>query len=149
MEALDPSREGKKAMRMLDSKGIVALVTGALLTLAGATGAAAQGMTAVDAVIGNNFGHLPMFVGVDKGFFKKHGVDVRLKVVSTGSEMVSAMQKREVQIGDMSVTTFLKARHAGDPFRVIALIMNDATRANAVSRSPSWRGRTQASGRVA
>ena len=118
-------------MRILDSKGIVALVTGALLTLAGATGAAAQGMTAVDVVIGNNFGHLPMFVGVDKGFFKKHGVDVRLKVVSTGSEMVSAMQKREVQIGDMSVTTFLKARHAGDPFRVIALIMNDATRANA------------------
>ena len=118
-------------MRIPDSKGIVALVTGALLTLAGATGAAPQGTTAVDVVIGNNFGHLPMFVGVDKGFFKKHGVEVRLKVVSTGSEMVSAMQKREVQIGDMSVTTFLKARHAGDPFRVIALIMNDATRTNA------------------
>jgi ABC-type nitrate/sulfonate/bicarbonate transport system substrate-binding protein len=97
-------------MRIPDSKGIVALVTGALLTLAGTTGAAAQGMIAVDVVIGNNFGHLPMFVGVDKGFFKKHGVEVRLKVVSTGSEMVSAMQKREVQIGDMSVTTFLKAR---------------------------------------
>ena len=101
------------------------------LGLAGGNSAAAQGITAVDVVIGNNFGHLPMFVGVDKGFFKKHGVEVRLKVVSTGSEMVSAMQKREVQIGDMSVTTFLKARHAGDPFRVIALIMNDATRANA------------------
>src|SRR6266536_5130077 len=91
----------------------------------------AQQLPVVDVVIGNNFGHLPMFVGVDKGFFKHHGVDVRLKVVSTGSEMVSAMQKREVEIGDMSVTTFLKARHAGDPFRVIALIMNDATRANA------------------
>jgi len=97
----------------------------------GATPPAAQGLPVVDVVIGNNFGHLPMFVGVDKGVFKKHGLDVRLKVVSTGSEMVSAMQKREVQIGDMSVTTFLKARHAGDPFRVIALIMNDATRANA------------------
>jgi len=41
------------------------------------------------------------------------------------------MQKREVQIGDMSVTTFLKARHGGDPFRVIGIIMNDATRDNA------------------
>ena len=66
------------------------------LGLAGGNSAAAQGITAVDVVIGNNFGHLPMFVGVDKGFFKKHGVEVRLKVVSTGSEMVSAMQKREV-----------------------------------------------------
>jgi sulfonate transport system substrate-binding protein len=81
----------------------------------------------LDVVIGNNFGHLPMFVGVDKGLFKQHGVDVRLKVVSTGSDMVAAMQKREVQIGDMSVTTFIKARHRGDPLKVIALVMNDAT----------------------
>ena len=88
-------------------------------------------MPKVDVVIGNNFGHLPMFVGVEKGLFRKHGLDVRLKVVNTGTDMVSAMQKREVQIGDMSVTTFLKARHAGDPFRVIGIIMNDATRDNA------------------
>ena len=92
---------------------------------------AAQPLPAVDMVIGNNFGHLPMFVAVEKGFFKKHGVDVRLKVVNTGTDMVTAMQKREVQVGDMSVTTFLKARHAGDPFRVIGIIQSDATRANA------------------
>jgi ABC-type nitrate/sulfonate/bicarbonate transport system substrate-binding protein len=85
----------------------------------------------LDVVVGNNFGHLPMFVGVDKGFFRKHGVDVRLKVVNTGTDMVNAMEKREVQVGDMSVTTFLKARHAGNPFRVIGLIQNDATRSNA------------------
>ena len=85
----------------------------------------------LDVVVGNNFGHLPMFVGVEKGFFRKHGVDVRLKVVNTGTDMVNAMEKREVQVGDMSVTTFLKARHAGNPFRVIGLIQNDATRSNA------------------
>src|SRR5205085_7685324 len=99
------------------------------LTVSGC--ALAQALPAIDVVIGNNFGHLPMFVAVEKGFFKKHGVDVRLKVVNTGTDMVSAMQKREVQIGDMSVTTFLKARHAGDPFKVIGIIMNDATRDNA------------------
>ena len=91
----------------------------------------AQGMPVVDMVVGNNFGHLPMFVGVDKGFFKAHGVDVRLKVVNTGTDMVNAMKKREVQVGDMSVTTFLKARHDGEPFRVIGIIMSDATRSNA------------------
>jgi ABC-type nitrate/sulfonate/bicarbonate transport system substrate-binding protein len=85
----------------------------------------------LDAVVGNNFGHLPMFVGVEKGFFKEHGVDVRLKVVNTGSDMVSAMARREVRVGDMSVTTFLKARHGGDPIRVIGIIQNDATRSNA------------------
>jgi NitT/TauT family transport system substrate-binding protein len=113
----------------------VALTAWAGVTIAAVAGAAgpapAQGMPTVDMVIGNNFGHLPMFVGVEKGFFKKHEVDVRLKVVNTGTDMVNAMQKREVQIGDMSVTTFLKARHSGEPFKVIGIIMNDATRDNA------------------
>ena len=93
--------------------------------------AVAQQMPVIEIVVGNNFGHLPMFVGVEKGLFKKHGVDVKLKVVNIGSQMVTAMQKREVQVGDMSVTTFLKARHGGDPFRVIGIIQSDATRSNA------------------
>ena len=120
-------------MKTLRYPSSAAITVGTLLACAiGFAGApAAQQLPVVDAVIGNNFGHLPMFVGVEKGFFKKHGVDVRLKVVNTGTDMVNAMQKREVQIGDMSVTTFLKARHGGDPFRVIGIIQNDATRSNA------------------
>jgi sulfonate transport system substrate-binding protein len=103
----------------------------AVLSAATAFVGPAAAQTALDVVVGNNFGHLPMFVGVDKGLFKQHGVDVRLKIVNTGTDMVAAMQKREVKIGDMSVTTFLKARHGGDPFKVIGIIMNDATRDNA------------------
>jgi ABC-type nitrate/sulfonate/bicarbonate transport system substrate-binding protein len=116
------------AYRMRDAARAAAIGVACAL---GPSAAAAQEMPKVDVVIGNNFGHLPLFVGAEKGLFRKHGLDVRLKVVNTGTDMVSAMQKREVQIGDMSVTTFLKARHAGDPFRVIGIIMNDATRDNA------------------
>jgi ABC-type nitrate/sulfonate/bicarbonate transport system substrate-binding protein len=47
-----------------------------------------QPPVALEAVIGNNFGHLPMFVGVDKGLFKKHGIDLKLKVVNTGTDIV-------------------------------------------------------------
>ena len=120
-------------MNAIYRKGIAVLGIGAALacTVVFAGAAAAQQMPVLDLVVGNNFGHLPMFVGVEKGFFKKHGVEVRLKVVNTGTDMVNAMQKREVQAGDMSVTTFLKARHAGEPFRVIGIIMSDATRSNA------------------
>jgi ABC-type nitrate/sulfonate/bicarbonate transport system substrate-binding protein len=88
-------------------------------------------MATLDVVIGNNFGHLPMFIGAEKGFFKKHGVDARMKVVDTGTDMVNAMHNGEAQIGDMSVTTYLKAVHSGEPFKVIGIIMNDATRDNA------------------
>src|SRR5262252_9908743 len=85
----------------------------------------------LDVVIGNNFGHLPMFVGAEKGIFEKHGIEARMKVVDTGTDMVNAMHNGEAQIGDMSVTTFLKAVHSGEPFKVIGIIMNDATRDNA------------------
>jgi ABC-type nitrate/sulfonate/bicarbonate transport system substrate-binding protein len=90
-----------------------------------------QKMPHLDVVIANNFGHLPMFIGAEKGIFQKHGVDARMKVVDTGTDMVNALHRGEAQIGDMSVTTFLKAVHAGEPFRVIGIIMNDATRDNA------------------
>jgi ABC-type nitrate/sulfonate/bicarbonate transport system substrate-binding protein len=110
--------------------GLTGAAVAVLAYTLGFASAVAQ-TTTLDVVVGNNFGHLPMFVGVEKGLFKKHGVDVRLKVVNTGSDMVNAMQKREVQIGDMSVTTFLKARLGGEPFKVIGIIMNDATRDNA------------------
>ena len=84
----------------------------------------------LDVVIGNNFGHLPMFIGAEKGFFKKHGVDAKMLVVDTGTDMVNAMHDGRAQIGDMSTTTYLKAVHAGEPFKVIGLIMNDATSDN-------------------
>src|SRR6202166_5262104 len=84
----------------------------------------------LDVVIGNNFGHLPMFVGAEKGFFARHAVDAKMLVVDTGTDMVNAMHDGRAQIGDMSTTTYLKAVHAGEPFQVIGLIMNDATKDN-------------------
>ena len=57
----------------------------------------------------------------------KHGVDAKMLVVDTGTDMVNAMHDGRAQIGDMSTTTYLKAVHAGEPFKVIGLIMNDAT----------------------
>ena len=112
----------------------IALAAASLTVLISAGCATApQQPVAMEAVIGNNFGHLPMFVGVEKGLFKQHGIDLKLKVVNTGTDMVNAMTRREVQIGDMSVTTFLKARHAGSPFLVVGMIMNDATTAFADS----------------
>src|SRR4051794_19751954 len=102
----------------------------AAIALCMASVVSAQNLPVMEVVVGNNFGHLPMFVGVEKGLFRKNGVEVKLKVVNIGSQMVTSMQKNEVQIGDMSVTTFLKARHGGDPFRVIGVIQSDATRAN-------------------
>ena len=87
--------------------------------------------TPVSIVLGANLGHLPILVGVEKGLFAKHGLDLKLKIVNSGDQMVAAMRSNEVELGDMSVTTFIKARHEGDAWQVVGLIMNDATRSNA------------------
>ena len=112
-------------MEMRKCLAVISVLLGVLLGTGCAT--SPEPPVALEAVIGNNFGHLPMFVGVEKGLFRRHGIDLKLKVVNTGTDMVNAMTKREVQIGDMSVTTFLKARHAGSSFLVVGMIMNDAT----------------------
>ena len=52
----------------------------------------------LDLVIGNNFGHLPMFVSAEKGIFKNHGIDAHMKVVDTGTDMVNAMHNGEAQL---------------------------------------------------
>jgi sulfonate transport system substrate-binding protein len=85
----------------------------------------------VSIVLGANLGHLPIIVGAEKGLFAKHGIDLQLKIVNSGDQMVSAMRNNEVNVGNMSVTTFIKARHEGDPWQVVGMIMNDATRSNA------------------
>ena len=65
----------------------------------------------LNVVIANNFGHLPMFVGAEKGFFKAQGVEASFRVVDTGTDMVNALHNGEAQVGDMSTTTSLKAVH--------------------------------------
>ena len=91
----------------------------------------AQAVPTLEFVIVDNLGHLPMIVGAEKGLFKQNGVDVKLRIVKSGTEIVNALKKNEVQGGNMSVTTFIKGRQGGEPITVFGLAMNDATRANA------------------
>src|SRR2546428_12464424 len=71
----------------------VAMAAGAVVVVA--PGARAQTPTTVTAAIGSNMNHVPSFVGVEKGIFLKHGVDVKLKILSTGQEMSKALQAGE------------------------------------------------------
>jgi hypothetical protein len=72
-----------------------------------------------------------MFVGVEKSLFGKHGIDMRRKLVNTVIDMANAMKGYAVQIGDMHVTTFLKARHDDSPFPVVGSITRGASTTSA------------------
>jgi ABC-type nitrate/sulfonate/bicarbonate transport system substrate-binding protein len=55
----------------------------AMLVLCAAAGlAGAQQWPVMGVAAGGDFGHLPKFVRVEKGLLKKHGVDVKRKVIN-------------------------------------------------------------------
>jgi ABC-type nitrate/sulfonate/bicarbonate transport system substrate-binding protein len=77
------------------------------LTFGAGAGWAAQEKTyQVTAAVGNNMNHTPSFVGVEKGIFLKHGIDLKLKVLSTGQEMVKAVQAGEAQFVGSAYSNF-------------------------------------------
>ncbi len=97
-------------------------------TGAPAAATASAPLTATMAVA-NNLNHVVAFVGVEKGIFLKHGLDLKLKVLSTGAEINKALQAGEAQFGGASVTNTPLAREQGLPLISIVGWMNDATTA--------------------
>jgi len=56
-------------------------------------------LTAVTIATANNMLHTAEFVGVEKGFFLKHGVKVQLQILQTGSDINKALQSGSAQFG--------------------------------------------------
>ncbi len=74
----------------------------------------------------NNMLHTAEFVGVEKGFFLKHGVKVKLQVLNIGAEINKAMQSSSAQFGGGSITAIPTARQAGLNLTLFAPYMNSA-----------------------
>src|SRR2546430_14072585 len=89
----------------------VPMAVGAVVVIA--PGARAQTPTTVTAAIGSNMNHVPSFVGVEKGIFLKHGIDVKLKILSTGQEMSKALQAGNAQPGGAAVSNVPLAAERG------------------------------------
>ncbi len=76
----------------------------------------------------NNMNHVPQFVAVEKGFYVKQGVDVKLKVLNSGAEVVRTLQAGDAQLATVANTTLSSAWNAGVRLIAIAVVMGDATR---------------------
>jgi ABC-type nitrate/sulfonate/bicarbonate transport system substrate-binding protein len=103
------------------SSAIAATVAATLL----AWSATAQSPPVLTAAVGNNMNHVPSFVGVEKGIFLKHGVDVKLKVLNTGQEMSTALQAGEVQVIGSAYSNFPLAVERGMAARGVVGMMGD------------------------
>ncbi|HEU5320021.1 MAG TPA: ABC transporter substrate-binding protein [Methylomirabilota bacterium] len=85
----------------------------------------AQPAPVLTAAVGANMNHVPSFVGVEKGIFLKHGVDLKLKVLNTGQEMSKALQAGEVQIIGSAYSNYPVAVERGMAARGVVGMMGD------------------------
>ncbi|HEV8439920.1 MAG TPA: ABC transporter substrate-binding protein [Methylomirabilota bacterium] len=98
-------------MKAVVSRGLLLIVAGALGL--GGAGAFAQPPAVLNAAIGANLNHVPSFVGVEKGIYLKHGIDVKLKLLNTGQEMSKALQAGEVEAIGAAFSNFPLAVERG------------------------------------
>ncbi len=89
--------------------------------------AAAQPPAQMIAAVGDNMNHVPSFVGVEKGIFLKHGIDLKLKVLTTGVQMTKAFQAGEVQIIGAGYSNYPLAVERGINARGVVGLVGDRT----------------------
>ena len=89
--------------------------------------ASAQAPTVLTAAVGSNMNHVPSFVGVEKGIFLKHGIDLKLKLLNTGQEMSKALQAGEVEIIGSAYSNFPVAVERGMAAKGVVGLMGDRT----------------------
>ncbi len=87
--------------------------------------AAAQQTVQMTAGVGDNMNHVPSFVGVEKGIFLKHGIDLKLKVLNTGQQMSTALQAGEVQIIGSAYSNYPLAVERGMAAKGVVGLMGD------------------------
>lgn len=99
---------------------------------AGGSGASAAGKGEFDKVVlgsVSNMMHTAEYVAVEKGFYAENGLDVKLKIFSSGSDLNKALASGDIQFGTASPTSVPASRAAGLKTRLVGPAMNDATTA--------------------
>ncbi|MEP9382003.1 ABC transporter substrate-binding protein [Nocardioides cheoyonin] len=66
----------------------------------------------------------PIYLGVDKGFFKDEGLDVKLELAQGGAAIVPAVVSGQYQFGFSNTTSLLLANTQGLPLKVVASGVN-------------------------
>lgn len=92
-------------------KGLKAIFAAAAFVFSAAEIPGAADLVRIGA--GGNTGNLMIFVGVDKGFFAKHGINARLFVRNTGAELSKSLQAGEIDFAPAAMANLPVALERG------------------------------------
>lgn len=95
----------------------------------GASSAPTDNFTKVTLGTVSNLMHVEEFVAAQEGFYAENGLDVKVKVFASGSDITKALQAGTIEFGTASTTSVPSARAAGVLLKSLTGGMNDATSA--------------------
>ncbi len=101
----------------------------ALLALAAGftSSAGAQAMREVTYIVVNNLFSTPAYVAVENGYWAKQGLNVNIKLTSSGRAVVQALQAGDAQFGHAALgTTTASARASGNMVKGVIAYYNAA-----------------------
>ena len=120
------------------AKILVLSAAAAVLAGCGSSGTGTGGSNAAPASSGASFAtetlgtvsnlmHTDEYVAAQEGFYAQNGLNVKIKIFESGSDVTKAMQAGTVKFGSASTTAVPSARAAGVPLKLLVGGMNDAT----------------------
>lgn len=113
----------KKMHDILSAKPGFHLLFLAMLTLAlqqGTHTVCADELPTVKLVYWRSIDDLPLYVGVEKGFFKDSGVNVTLEFISGEPNTLAAVMRGDVNGGFISLSSLIKLAEEKTPIKVVS-----------------------------
>lgn len=83
------------------------------------------------------YGHSPVFVAQNKGFYSQEGLEVQIPVVESGSRAMQALLGGSVQLTASTPEDIIRAAEAGTPMVILAGVLNGLT--HSLMASPKFK----------
>jgi sulfonate transport system substrate-binding protein len=109
----------------IKSRGVVlAALSAVTLLFAAAPPAQAQNLIKVKVGDTTSLAQLGMYAGIQKGIFKKHGIDIERIAIPGGAKVLGALLTGDIDIGYLAGSTSLQAQFQGRPVKIIGMSHN-------------------------
>jgi NitT/TauT family transport system substrate-binding protein len=92
---------------------VFAAIASAAIGIAGICSVAHAQMKEVTFIVVNNLFSTPAFVAVENGYWEKLGLNVKIKLTASGSQVTKALQAGEAQFGHAALSTTIASARAG------------------------------------
>jgi len=101
-------------------------VSVASLCVAALSGPDASAQDLIKVKVGDttSLAQLGMYAGIQKGIFKKHGIDIERIAIPGGSKVLTTLLSGDIDIGYLASSTSLQAQTQGRPVKIIGMSHN-------------------------